>query len=122
MRGSTGGRRDGYQPCRKFFTITLPGRQKYGLLSAALVTFTLVITDFGIPKVIGGSFNVLATDVFKLVIVAGLSPRGSVVALLLLLPAVFTFAVDHYVSRRQTTMLTARAVPYRPTPARASTA
>jgi ABC-type Fe3+ transport system permease subunit len=30
-------------------------------------TFTLVITDFGIPKVIGGSFNVLATDVFKLV-------------------------------------------------------
>jgi hypothetical protein len=27
-----------------------------------------VITDFGIPKVIGGNFNVLATDVFKLVI------------------------------------------------------
>ena len=27
-----------------------------------------MITDFGIPKVIGGNFNVLATDVFKLVI------------------------------------------------------
>ena len=39
-----------------------------GLISAALVTFTLVITDFGIPKVIGGNFNVLATEVFKLVI------------------------------------------------------
>jgi iron(III) transport system permease protein len=62
-----GRRRDGHTAARKFFTITLPGA-KYGLISAALVVFTLVITDFGIPKVIGGNFNVLATDVFKLVI------------------------------------------------------
>ena len=54
---------------RKFFTITLPGA-KYGLISAALVAFTLVMTDFGIPKVIGGNFNMLATDVFKLVILS----------------------------------------------------
>lgn len=98
---------------RKFFTITLPGA-KYGLISAALVSFTLVITDFGIPKVIGGNFNVLATDVFKLVIGQQDFPKGAVVALLLLAPAVLTFAVDHWVSRRQTAMLTARAVPYRP--------
>ncbi len=98
---------------RKFFTITLPGA-KYGLISAALVTFTLVITDFGIPKVIGGSFNVLATDVFKLVIGQQDFQKGAVVALLLLAPAVLTFAVDHWVSRKQTAMLTARAVPYRP--------
>ena len=107
----------GTSRARKFFTITLPGA-KYGLLSAALVTFTLVMTDFGIPKVIGGNFNVLATDVFKLVIGQQDFAKGSVVALLLLLPAVFTFAVDHYVSRRQTAMLTARAVPYRPTPSK----
>jgi len=103
----------GTSAARKFFTITLPGA-KYGLISAALVTFTLVITDFGIPKVIGGSFNVLATDVFKLVIGQQDFSRGAVVALLLLAPAVVTFAVDHYVSSRQTAMLTARAVPYRP--------
>ena len=102
---------------RKFFTITLPGA-KYGLLSAGLVTFTLVMTDFGIPKVIGGNFNVLATDVFKLVIGQQDFAKGSVVALLLLLPAVLTFAVDHYVSKKQTAMLTARAVPYRPAPSR----
>ena len=102
---------------RKFFTITLPGA-KYGLISAALVTFTLVMTDFGIPKVIGGNFNVLATDVFKLVIGQQDFAKGAVVAILLLAPAVLTFAVDSYVSRRQTAMLTARAVPYRPTPAR----
>jgi iron(III) transport system permease protein len=64
---------------RKFFTITLPGA-KYGLISASLVVFTLVITDFGIPKVIGGNFNVLATDVFKLVIGQQDFQRGAVVA------------------------------------------
>jgi iron(III) transport system permease protein len=106
----------GTSAARKFFTITLPGA-KYGLISAALVTFTLVITDFGIPKVIGGSFNVLATDVFKLVIGQQDFSKGAVVAILLLAPAILTFAVDGYVSRRQTAMLTARAVPYRPKPA-----
>ena len=103
----------GTRAARKFWTITLPGA-KYGLISAALVTFTLVITDFGIPKVIGGNFNVLATDVFKLVIGQQDFAKGSVVALLLLAPAVLTFAVDHLVQRKQTAMLTARAVPYRP--------
>ena len=103
----------GTSAARKFFTITLPGA-KYGLVSAGLVVFTLVITDFGIPKVIGGNFNVLATDVFKLVIGQQDFQRGAVVALLLLAPAVLTFAVDHLVQRKQTAMLTARAVPYRP--------
>ena len=105
----------GTSAARKFFTITLPGA-KYGLISAALVVFTLVITDFGIPKVIGGSFNMLATDVFKLVIGQQDFARGAVVAILLLAPAVLTFAVDHWVSRRQTAMLTARAIPLRPRP------
>ena len=103
----------GTRMMRKFFTITLPGA-KYGLISAALVTFTLVMTDFGIPKVIGGNFNVLATDVFKLVIGQQDFSKGAVVAILLLAPALLTFAVDNYVSRRQTAMLTARAVPYSP--------
>jgi iron(III) transport system permease protein len=105
----------GTRTWRRFFTITLPGA-KYGLISAALVTFTLVITDFGIPKVIGGNFNMLATDVFKLVIGQQDFQRGAVVALLLLAPAVFTFAVDRSVAARQTALLTARAVPYRPKP------
>jgi iron(III) transport system permease protein len=103
----------GTSAVRKFLTITLPGA-KYGLISASLVVFTLVITDFGIPKVIGGNFNVLATDVFKLVIGQQDFQRGAVVALLLLAPAVLTFAVDHLVQRKQMAMLGARAVPLRP--------
>jgi iron(III) transport system permease protein len=106
----------GTSAARKFFTITLPGA-KYGLISAALVTFTLVITDFGIPKVIGGDFNVLATDIFKLVIGQQDFQRGAVVAMFLLAPALLTFVVDLIVQRKQTSMLTARAVPYSPKPA-----
>jgi len=102
---------------RKFFTITLPGA-KYGLISAALVAFTLVMTDFGIPKVIGGNFNMLATDVFKLVIGQQDFQRGAVVGLLLLTPALLTFAIDWLIQRKQTSMLSARAVPYRPSPSR----
>jgi iron(III) transport system permease protein len=103
----------GTSAVRKFFTITLPGA-RYGLISASLVVFTLVMTDFGIPKVIGGNFNVLATDVFKLVIGQQDFQQGAVVALLLLTPAVLTFVVDHFVQRKQTAMLSARAVPLRP--------
>jgi iron(III) transport system permease protein len=105
----------GTSSLRKFLTITLPGA-KYGLISAALVSFTLVITDFGIPKVIGGNFNMMATDIFKLVIGQQDFSKGSVVALLLLTPAVLSFAVDRYVSARQTAMLSARAVAFQPKP------
>ena len=103
----------GTSAARKFFTITLPGA-KYGLISAAMVTFTLVMTDFGIPKVIGGNFNVLATDIFKLVIGQQDFQKGAVVGFILLAPALLTFFVDRFVQRKQTSMLTARAVPYSP--------
>ena len=105
----------GTSAARKFWTITLPGA-KYGIASAAMVSFTLVITDFGIPKVIGGNFNVLSTDVFKLVIGQQDFARGAVVALFLLAPALLTFVVDRFVQQKQTSMLTARAVPYSPKP------
>jgi iron(III) transport system permease protein len=106
----------GTRATRRFFTITVPGA-KYGLISAALVTFTLVITDFGIPKVIGGNFDVLATDIFKLVIGQQDFQKGAVVAVILLAPALLTFVVDRFVQRKQTSLLTARAVPYAPRPA-----
>ena len=107
----------GTSASRKFLTITLPGA-KYGIASAAMVSFTLVITDFGIPKVIGGNFNVLSTDVFKLVIGQQDFPKGAVVALFLLAPALLTFVVDRFVQKKQTSMLSARAVPYSPRPSR----
>jgi len=105
----------GASKLRVFFTVTLPGA-KYGLISAALVVFTLVITDFGVAKVIGGNFNVLATDVYKQVIGQQNFSMGAVVGMVLLLPAALAFVVDRLVQRKQVALLTARAVPLIPKP------
>jgi iron(III) transport system permease protein len=104
----------GASPLRTFWTVTLPG-SKYGLISAGFVVFTLSITDFGIAKVIGGRFNVLATDIFKQVIGQQNFEMGAVVGFVLLLPAVVAFGADRWVQRRQVALLTARAVPLVPT-------
>jgi iron(III) transport system permease protein len=100
---------------RTFVTVTLPGA-RYGLVSAGFVVFTLVVTDFGIPKVIGGQYSVLATDAYRQVVGQQNFPMGAVVGLLMLLPAVLAFAVDRMIQRRQSALLSARSVPYEPKP------
>ena len=102
---------------RIFWTVTLPGA-RYGLISATFVVFTTVITDFGAAKVIGGQYNVLATDVYKQVIGQQNFQMGAVVSVILLVPAIFAFLVDHAVRRRQVALLSARAVPFEPKPQR----
>lgn len=98
---------------RVFRTVTLPG-MKYGLINACFVVFTLVVTDFGIAKVIGGQFNVLATDAYKQVVGQQNFSMGAVVGMILLVPAVLAFFIDRVVQRRQYSLLSARAVPYEP--------
>lgn len=100
---------------RKFVTVTLPGA-RYGLISAALVVFAYSVSEFGIPKVIGGNFPVLAVEIYVQVVGQHNFGRGAVVALLLLLPVLLAFAIDWWVQRRQQAGLSARAVPYRPRP------
>ena len=104
-------------PFRTFMTVTLPG-VRYGLMSCGFVVFTLAITDFGVPKVIGGQFNLLATDIYKQVVGQQNFQMGAVVSVILLLPAVLTFIADRWVQRRQTSQLSARAVPYQPQPSK----
>lgn len=105
----------GASKTRVFFTVTLPGA-KYGVISAGFVIFTLVMTDFGIAKVIGGRFNVLATDIFKQVIGQQNFEMGAVVGFVLLIPAVVAFLADRIIQGRQVALLSARAVPLIPKP------
>ncbi|HEX7072836.1 MAG TPA: putative 2-aminoethylphosphonate ABC transporter permease subunit [Hyphomicrobiaceae bacterium] len=102
---------------RVFWTVTVPGI-KYGLVSASFLVFTLSITDFGIAKVIGGQYNVLATDVYKQVVGQQNFEMGAVVGFVLLVPAVVAFAVDRLIQRKQIALLSARAVPLEPKPVR----
>nr|WP_306878085.1 putative 2-aminoethylphosphonate ABC transporter permease subunit [Variovorax boronicumulans] len=101
------------RPFRQFMTITLPSC-KYGLISAATVVFTYVVSDFGAPKVIGGNFNVLSVDVFKQVVGQHNFSIGAVVGMLLLLPSIVSFVIDYVVRRKLKAQLTARSVPYSP--------
>ena len=103
----------GTKKSRIFRTVTLPGA-KFGLINAAFVVFTLVVTDFGIAKVIGGQFNVLATDAYKQVVGQQNFEMGAVVGMVLLAPAVLAFVIDRMVQRRQVALLSARAVPLEP--------
>ena len=102
-------------PTRVFRTITLPGA-RYGIISAVIVVFILILTDFGVPKVIGGSYNVLATDIYKEVIGQQNFEMGAVVSVILLIPAVIAFAIDRIVTRKSVAQLSSRAVPYAPKP------
>ncbi|MGR3983862.1 MAG: putative 2-aminoethylphosphonate ABC transporter permease subunit [Gammaproteobacteria bacterium] len=100
---------------RTFWTVTLPGA-RYGLVSAAFVVFNLVITDFGLPKVIGGQYNMLAVDIYKQVIGQQNFEMGAVVSVVLLIPALLAFSIDRIVQKRQVALLSARSVPFIPKP------
>jgi iron(III) transport system permease protein len=100
---------------RIFLTVTLPAAT-YGLVSAAVVAFTLAITDFGIPKVISGNFNVLATDVYKQVVGQQNLNLGAVVGLVLLAPTVVGFLLERWAQRQRAATLSGRAMAYVPAP------
>ncbi|MFX4377272.1 ABC transporter permease subunit, partial [Acinetobacter baumannii] len=80
----------GAGPWRTFCTVTLPGA-RYGLFGAFALVFTLVATDFGVPTVVGGSYQVLAVEAYKAVVGQQQFARGAIIGLMLLLPALLTF-------------------------------
>jgi iron(III) transport system permease protein len=103
----------GASPLKTFLTVTLPGA-KFGLVSACFVVFTLVITDFGAPKAIGGKFSVMATEIYNQVSGQQNFTMGATVSVVLLIPAVLAFLVDRMVQRRQYALVTASSRPLVP--------
>ncbi|MCX7323144.1 MAG: putative 2-aminoethylphosphonate ABC transporter permease subunit [Hyphomicrobiales bacterium] len=100
-------------PLKTFTNVTLPSCQ-YAIISAACVVFVIVFTDFGIPTVIGGSINVLATDIYKQVIGRFDFELGAVVGMLLLIPALVAYLVDVMARRNQRATFSGRSVPVEP--------
>lgn len=107
----------GASPTRIFLTVTLPG-VKFGLMSAFFVCFILSFTDFGAPKVVGGNYPILATDIYKQVIGQQNFSMGAVVSVVLLVPALLAFIADRLIQRRQVASFAAKAVPLVPKPHR----
>ncbi len=102
---------------RIFRSVTLPS-VRYGLMSAGFVVFTLAITDFGAPKVVGGNYDVLATDIYSQVVGQQNFSMGATVSTLLLIPAMLAFVLDRWVQRRQVAQITADITPMGPKPHR----
>ena len=88
---------------RMFFTITLPS-VKYTIISAFFSAFTMVFSDFGIPKVLGGSYSLLATDIYKQVIGQSNITMGATVGILLIIPSIISFVVDRKVGKSVTSI------------------
>lgn len=105
----------GAGPWRIFRTVTLPGT-RYGLASAAFVVFTIVITDFGNPVVIGGNYSVLAVEIYNQVSGQANFAMGAVIGVLLLLPAALAVTGEKWIARRQFASLTSQSVPLVPRP------
>lgn len=103
----------GAGPLKTFLTVTLPG-VKFGLVSACFVVFTLVITDFGAPKAIGGKFSVMATEIYNQVSGQQNFTMGATVSVVLLIPAVLAFLVDRVVQRRRYALVTSASQPLVP--------
>jgi len=103
----------GASPLKIFLTVTLPGA-KFGLVSACFVVFTLVITDFGAPKAIGGKFSVMATEIYNQVSGQQNFTMGATVSVVLLVPAVLAFLVDRIIQRRQYALVTSSSRPLAP--------
>jgi len=103
---------------RIFRTVTLPGT-RYGLASAGFVVFTIVITDFGNPVVIGGNYSVLAVEIYNQVSGQANFAMGAVIGVLLLLPAALAMIGEKWISRRHFASVTAQSVPLAPQPNRA---
>ena len=103
----------GASPLKTFLTVTLPG-VKFGLVSACFVVFTLVMTDFGAPKAIGGKFSVMATEIYNQVSGQQNFTMGATVSVVLLIPAALAFVVDRIVQRRQYALVTSSSRPLEP--------
>lgn len=101
----------GISNIKQFFTITIPNI-KYPLVTCFFSAFTLSFTDFGAPKVIGGNYNVLATDIFKQVIGQQNFSMGSAVGILLIIPAFIAFLSDFFITNRNSKISTG-AIKYR---------
>ncbi|MGC8229966.1 ABC transporter permease subunit [Pseudobacillus badius] len=76
-------------------------RPLLGTLGGAFVlSFVLSFTDFGIPASVGGTYNVVATQLYQVML--GSIPNfnnGTVIAILMLLPAVFGILLLSYLEK-----------------------
>ena len=80
---------------KTFWTVTFP-LSLPGIISGFLLVFIQSLEDFSNPATIGGDFSTLSTEVYQIITGSYDMRKGSVLALLLLLPAVTAYLFNKY--------------------------
>ena len=83
----------GISKLRQFTAIMLPFLRK-PLISVVFSIFTMIITDYGVPLMVGGKYMTIATVMYQEVIGQLNFSQGSVYGSFLLIPAVIAFIID----------------------------
>ncbi|MEA5035714.1 ABC transporter permease subunit [Cloacibacillus evryensis] len=83
----------GIPKLRQFTSITLPYLRK-PLISVVFATFTLIVTDYGVPLMVGGKYITVPVVMYQEVIGQLNFGKGAVYGCLLLIPAVVAFIID----------------------------
>lgn len=83
----------GISASRRFLHITLPYLAK-PLLSTVFAVFSMVVTDYGVPTIVGGKCKTISVLMYEEVVGRVDFARGAVYGLILLVPAVVAFVAD----------------------------
>ena len=78
-----------------FWTVTFP-LSLPGIISGCLLVFIQSLEDFSNPATIGGDYTTLSVQVYQIITGSYDMRKGSVLAILLLLPAVIAFLLNKY--------------------------
>lgn len=83
----------GIPKIRQFTGITLPYLKKT-IITAFFAIFTMTITDYGVPIMIGGQTQTLPVLMYNKAVAMTDYSTGSVIGIFLLMPAIVAFVVD----------------------------
>jgi iron(III) transport system permease protein len=90
----------GGRPLYVLRTVTFP-LVTPAILTAALLNFISSISDFGNPMLIGGGYQMLAPQAFIQLIELFDLQLGAALAMLLVIPALLAFLVQHWITSRR---------------------
>lgn len=100
----------GAGPVRRFVTVTLV-HARPGLVNAFTIAFILTITDFGVPKMLAGSFPMLATEIYTLAVGEQNFAAAGLLSIGLLLPALLALAASRRMMRSESRAAAVRLAP-----------
>lgn len=95
----------GIPKSRRLTAITLPYLRK-PLLNVVFATFTMIVTDYGVPLMVGGTYKTLPVIMYEEVIGRLDFNQGAVFGTMLLIPAILAFFADMFCKNRANSVVT----------------